>query len=372
VRILSVALGLGALLLSAGTAHAQTVSVGDPAPKLEVKEFVKGEPVKGFEKGKTYVVEFWATWCGPCRTSIPHLTELANKNPEVAFIGVSVWETNPAAVVPFVTQMGEKMAYRVATDVVPDGGKGGDGVMASTWMKAAGQDGIPAAFVINKDGKIAWVGHPMALEKPLEQILKGDWDLAKAAAEFKTETAAKVVRRDKIIATNKRLSDAEKEGGPAGVLAEIDKMIAEDPSAEDTLSYRKFEILSRPDGDVDAALAFGTRLVEKLYAGKANYMGSFASSLLLYRKSRYPQAAPLDPRLVKLGLDAALKADALYNGKSAPTAQALARGYFLTGQPAKAVEAQERAIKLIQDGGQTAPVAYQKALDEYRQAAQRK
>ena len=57
-----------------------TLSVGDPAPKLAVKEFVKGEPLKDLEKGKTYVVEFWATWCGPCRTSIPHLTELQKKH----------------------------------------------------------------------------------------------------------------------------------------------------------------------------------------------------------------------------------------------------------------------------------------------------
>jgi thiol-disulfide isomerase/thioredoxin len=79
----------------AGLAAAEGLGVGDPAPKIEVKEFVKGDAVKDFEKGKIYVVEFWATWCGPCRVSIPHLTELQKKNKDVVFIGVSVWEQDP-------------------------------------------------------------------------------------------------------------------------------------------------------------------------------------------------------------------------------------------------------------------------------------
>ena len=76
---------------------AQTLKVGDPAPKIEVKSFVKGEPVKTFEAGKTYVVEFWATWCGPCKTSIPHLSELQKKHPAVTFIGVSVSGERPGS-----------------------------------------------------------------------------------------------------------------------------------------------------------------------------------------------------------------------------------------------------------------------------------
>src|SRR5215470_10631086 len=81
---------------------AEQLGVGDAAPKLEVKEFVKGEPVKQFDKGKIYVVEFWATWCPPCRESIPHLTGLQKKHKDVVFIGVSVSERDPKGVKPFV------------------------------------------------------------------------------------------------------------------------------------------------------------------------------------------------------------------------------------------------------------------------------
>src|SRR5262249_53250212 len=116
---------------------AKDLALGDPAPKIEVKEFVKGDPVEKFDKGKLYVVEFWATWCGPCRTSIPHLTELQKKHKDVTFIGVSVYENNQDAVKPFVKEMGDKMVYRVAMDAIPEGGKRNEGKMAQAWMEAA-------------------------------------------------------------------------------------------------------------------------------------------------------------------------------------------------------------------------------------------
>src|SRR5437868_505895 len=132
-------------LWMAAPVGAKDLAVGDPAPKIEVKEFVKGDPIEKLDKGKTYVVEFWATWCVPCRTSIPHLSELQKKYKDVTFIGVSVYENDQAKVKPFVDEMGEKMTYRVAVDAVPEGGKRNEGKMAKGWMEAAGQNGIPAA-----------------------------------------------------------------------------------------------------------------------------------------------------------------------------------------------------------------------------------
>ncbi len=178
----------GALFLTLAVAlpaDAQSLSIGDPAPKLEVKSFVKGEPVTKFEPGKVYVVEFWATWCGPCKASIPHLTELQKKNPGVSFIGVSVLEQQPEGVKPFVDEMGDKMAYRVAMDAVDEKAEGDQGAMARNWLKAAGQNGIPSAFVVNGGGKIAWIGHPMEMDKPLQKIVSGAWDLKAAREELR-------------------------------------------------------------------------------------------------------------------------------------------------------------------------------------------
>src|SRR6185503_13787017 len=94
------------------------LKVGDPAPKLQTGKWVQGDPVKEFEKGKAYIVEFWATWCGPCRVSIPHLNEIHNKfkGKGLVVIGQDCAERDESLVAPFIKKMGDKMTYRVALD----------------------------------------------------------------------------------------------------------------------------------------------------------------------------------------------------------------------------------------------------------------
>ena len=169
----------------AGQPAGAALRVGSAAPKLSVDAWVKGAPVAGFEKGRVYVVEFWATWCGPCIQSIPHLTQLqARYKDTVTVIGVAASEERTAGsdqrlakLEQFVRTRGEQMGYAVAFD--------GDRDMGKAWMEAAGQSGIPCAFVVGHDGKIASIGHPGLLDGALakavaaaEKAAKGD-DAAK-------------------------------------------------------------------------------------------------------------------------------------------------------------------------------------------------
>ena len=150
-----------------------TLKVGDPAPKLQTGKWVQGDPVKDFAKGKAYIVEFWATWCPPCRASIPHLNETYNKFKDkgLVVIGQDCYEKDETLVAPFVKKMGDKMTYRVALD---DKSSDSKGQMAKTWMEAAGRNGIPSAFLVNTKGIVAWIGHPMELkEETIEDALAG-------------------------------------------------------------------------------------------------------------------------------------------------------------------------------------------------------
>src|SRR5206468_3746931 len=136
------------LLAIAGALHANSAELGMSAPALHVGEWVKGQAVNLDQgKGKNiYVVEFWATWCPPCRASIPHLTELQKKFKDkgVTFIGIS--DETVSVVKPFVNKMGVKMEYTVAVDK--------DEKTSAAYMGAFGVGGIPHAFVVDKGGAI--------------------------------------------------------------------------------------------------------------------------------------------------------------------------------------------------------------------------
>ena len=201
---------------------AAPLTIGSPAPAMDIKTWIKGKEVKSFEKGKTYVVEFWATWCGPCRTSIPHITELAKKNKDVTFIGVGIWEDNDdKRVEKFVEEMGDKMDYTVAYS----GNKEG---MSVSWMQAAGRNGIPSAFIV-KDQMIVWMGHPMSLDAPLGEIKAGTYDMAKAAAAAKAEQEATA----KAAAIQKEFAACEKmydEGKTVEAKAKLDQLVKDNPN----------------------------------------------------------------------------------------------------------------------------------------------
>jgi thiol-disulfide isomerase/thioredoxin len=355
-------------------AAADQLSIGDPAPKIEVKEFVKGKPVTKFDKGKTYVVEFWATWCGPCKVSIPHLTELQKKYQDVTFIGVSVFERDQSAVKPFVEKMGDKMDYRVAMDAMrPVPGKPGEdkegekkkeeGVMAKTWMEAAKQGGIPTAFIINKNGKIAWIGHPMEMEKPLEQITAGKWDLAVAAANFK-KAQERPARLRELSLKLRQFKDE-----PKKALEAIDKAIKDDPDLEERLAFAKFHFLAAKDGDADKALSYGKQLMEK-HPDNAQILNQIAWTIVDPENAKEGAGVP-NGKMLKLALEAAEKADKIAKGKDPSIADTLAKVYFDNGEIPKAVETQERAMKLAKGTRLEKDQGMKERLEKYKKASQK-
>lgn len=132
------------------------------AAPLKGLTYVKGSPV-AFEAGKIYVVEFWATWCPPCRESIPHLTEIQKHYKDKGVVVLGISSESVGTVKPFVEKMTDKMEYIVAVDTEGSVGKG--------YMEAYNQNGIPTAFLVDGKGNVVWYGHPMGeLDSVLQKL----------------------------------------------------------------------------------------------------------------------------------------------------------------------------------------------------------
>ena len=152
-----VAMVLGLVAGTSGTA-ARAAMVGKEAPEIQAQYWLNS-PALSLQglRGKIVVVEFWATWCPPCRASIPHLIEMNHKFAGKGAVFISLTDEDRKTVEPFAREM--KMDYAVG------GGSKTSGVY--------GVRGIPHAFIVDPSGTVAWEGHPMAgLDRALEEQLK--------------------------------------------------------------------------------------------------------------------------------------------------------------------------------------------------------
>lgn len=145
-----------------------SIKVGDKAPELKPGKWLQGGPIT-IEPGKCYMVEFWATWCGPCVASIPHLEKLHRKYKDKGFIiiGMNAGETDEKKVQAFLNKRKDEMTYAVAFP-------GADYPKTSNWLNPAGQNGIPCSFLIDKNGNIAAITHPIFInDEAVEAFLSG-------------------------------------------------------------------------------------------------------------------------------------------------------------------------------------------------------
>ena len=309
--------------------------------------------MKAFEGDKVYVVEFWATWCGPCKASIPHINELHErfKDKGLVVIGQNVWEDDDSLVEPFVKSMADKMTYRVTSDDKADGGKG---KMAESWLIAAEQNGIPCAFIINKQGRIVSIGHPMSIkEELLESLLAEPSTAPKAAtpARPRDSTTAPSAKAQELA----RRADAEIRAG------EWDKAEASVAELEENLteSFRAIGGLLNLDlllarNQNEDALQLAKLLGEDF---RDNPVVRIAVAARLVRQAAPPAA------LLAASAKIATPVSTTAGDAQAAALATLARIAFQQGDHPRAVEIQTKAVAVAP---QKDKARHQTVLDAYQ------
>lgn len=135
---------------------------GEPAPVLECSGWLNADksPV---EKGRCVLVDFSATWCGPCVECMPHVQEIADKYKERGLVTLIATDEPGDVFEPFALQ--KKLTLPVALEVSREA------------QKAFGVFSWPTAMLIGADGNLAYIGDPR------DQNLEAEIEKALAAAK---------------------------------------------------------------------------------------------------------------------------------------------------------------------------------------------
>ena len=137
----------------------QRLSVGDPAPEFALPDSDGAEHKLSSFKGKVVVLDFWATWCPPCRSAMPGIQRLHEKfrGKPVKVIGIATNETGD----PAEYMRENKFTYGLLLN-------------GETIGEKYGVSGIPHFVIIGKDGKVLWSasGHSPRHEKEMAQVIE--------------------------------------------------------------------------------------------------------------------------------------------------------------------------------------------------------
>jgi tetratricopeptide (TPR) repeat protein len=333
------------------------LTIGSPSPKLAALTFVRGDAVKELSKGTVYVVEFSGTQCGPCLKCVPHLNELQKKYSDVVFLSVYGGE-DEKVVREFLEGPGKDIAFRVAADPA--------GAMWRDWSKPACREGIPDAFLVGKDGKIAWIGRPWEIADPLDQIVAGTFDPQEDVMRLNVEQA--------IVLRARRAEEREKKGHReynrineliiAGkldaALADTEKalvLFSDSPATTNLLRDARLYLLANLPGRREEAFRLATELaVEAKTRRNSDAMIGTASTLL--NAAEGAALGARDKRLINLALallrdpslgDQMIGKEHLLGYDQIDKQQLLGSAYHLRGDATRAAAAIREALAMVRN-----------------------
>ena len=324
--------------------------IGTKASPLDIEHWIqdgegKFDHITEFEEGKVYIVEFWATWCGPCLQAMPHIVQLQRDYADRGVQVVSVSREPRATIDAFLqkpvpgqsgTTYGKlTKSYCLTSDP--------DGSVYKDYMEAAGQGGIPTAFIVGKTGRVEWVGHPMSMDSALEDIVENRWDRAAFGAPFKAKHESEHLMTE----LNTLLQNDESDEA----IRMVDEAIAKTDAGieHDKLKSVKWQILII-SGKTEGLAELTSELLEK--ATTSTQVNEMAWRVF----QAHTQNAKVENEVLQICADAThTAANNVAGPQKAPILDALAHLQHALGNLDDAIAAQTEAVALVQ-GPQKAEV----------------
>jgi thiol-disulfide isomerase/thioredoxin len=306
-------------------------------------------PVENFQKGKVCVVEFWATWCKPCIAAMPHLSELNRKyKNEMTVIAIDIYESkarpvkSDKRVKDFVDSMGSRMDFNVAIE--------DSNFTVLDWIESTDEknDGIPLTFVVNSEGRLAWIGHPSKLDEVLDKIINNTWSISEELAK-RNENKRLAILDDslnyELMVYNANFYKPGDLGKPDSMLLMIREIVKNEPRLKyaPLMSYNTFAALLKTDPD--SAYAYGKKVIVTTTFDQPAYY-SITSAIEVYSEK-----LKLTPKIYELGAEAyqeeinqipypeLVNMPKVYNN--------MAEMYWHAKNKAKAIEIMQKAIEVL-------------------------
>lgn len=304
-------------IVTFAVATAMSLDIGDRAPSLEgVAVWLNGDAVQPSKPdGKTrFVVELWATWCAPCRTTASHLNELHSELKDRGVVIIGLTDDDEANVRAFVESL--KINYRIAVDPKRSA--------TEAWFRDV--EGIPHAFVVDTNGVIVWAGHPMdGLREVLTALVRGGDNPAKRRQRE---------QQQELLATALQKQDFSK------ALGIVDQMLRDEPRQLE-LHHLRMGLLAQL-GDLNGVRKHQRKFVE-IFANSPRELNDLAWALAA------PSPLPLEMRDAEVAIRAAQRAVELTGARDASILDTLAMVLQFTGLSDAALEIEQRALEIAPD-----------------------
>ena len=354
---------------------------GDDAVEFSNIEWIQGDSFKLFQERDAEnipltVVEFWGTWDKASQLSFPLFAKLHKKYSADNVVFLAITQEQREKVQEFLDKSKIKIDFSVGLDPA--------GIVTKQYL--GDRAGFPAVFIIDKNYDILWHGEPLDLEMVLEQIFNKTFDpylLAKITELHKKlqeemqmeripaaiETINEIMELDPNdkLAMRVRLYLFERDGNLPGAISFLDSLIERSPEAS-SLYFVKLDIMNRILKTPAEIEAYCKEIFDKFQ--DSNDVLEHLAWVAAFR-------LPIGTAPLGIAFDAIEKAVAgiLNSGDSDPAKLAnyletQARVYYLVGKIAKALDIQERVVRLRngddeQEKSKAAAEYYRKALEVY-------